>query len=82
MAYAWRCTVRHALPCWRIVHCAVVISLSTICGAMVSYSVRYWRSSRALNEWNGFVNEHDRDIISNGVEIPPIFPHQATVDGL
>src|SRR5262245_51626775 len=36
----------------------------------------------SLDEWNSFVNEHDGNIISNGIEIPPILTYQATVDGL
>ena len=50
-------------------------------GLGVKYDVK-WRRSRSFDEWNGFVDEHDGDIIPNGIEIPPIFTHQATVDGL
>src|SRR5262249_17868933 len=37
---------------------------------------------RSFGEENGFVNEHDGNIITDWIEIPPILTHQAVVDGL
>src|SRR5262245_3826697 len=50
-------------------------------GIGVSKAVRQ-RELCSLGEWDGFINEHDGNVIPNGVEIPPILTHQATVDGL
>lgn len=35
-----------------------------------------------LDKWNGFVNEHNGDIIPDRIEILPILTHQTAVDGL
>src|SRR5215470_15489058 len=72
-AFTWRCTVRHSPRQWRIVRCAAVHSLPTLCGAIFLHIVRYFvinTASVPLFNW-GSASHGWRIVLSTAWRVAP-----------
>src|SRR5215831_2909977 len=91
VSHGWRIvssTVWRVAPRWRILRLAwlAILYRQRLClpGVLPRRSCYeedvQGNRLRFTGEWNGFVDEHNGNIIPNGIEILPILTHQTTVN--